>query len=71
MNLQTLRLCKKKNAIISLEEYLARGDELYSDNEVNGYSDEGDEPISLADLELRMNKAKEEVKEDAIVKELT
>lgn len=60
---------QEENAIISLEEYLARGDELYSDNEVNGYSDEGDEPISLADLELRMNKAKEEVKEDAIVKE--
>ncbi len=48
---------QEKNAIISLDEFLKLGDELYDKNEVSQYEDEGNEPISLEDLEDRKNEA--------------
>ena len=44
---------QEENAIISLDELTKRGDEMYASNEVTQYADEGNEPISLADLEKR------------------
>ena len=41
---------------------MKKGDVLYEQNEVTQYADEGDEPISLQDLEMRMNNIKEEAK---------
>lgn len=52
---------QEENAIISLEELVAKSKEMYEANEITQYSDEGDEPISLEDLERRMNKVQEEV----------
>lgn len=51
---------QEKNAIISVEELMKKSDALYEQNEVTQYADEGNEPISLQDLELRMNNIKEE-----------
>ena len=51
---------QEKNAIISVEELMKKSDVLYEQNEVTQYADEGNEPISLQDLEMRMNNIKEE-----------
>lgn len=42
---------QEENAIISMDELLKRGKELYETNEVTQYKDEGNEPISLQELE--------------------
>ena len=52
---------QEENAIISLDELVAKSKEMYEANEVTQYADEGNEPISLEDLERRMNKINEEV----------
>ncbi len=45
---------QEKDAIISLEELMKKGKELVSNNEISQYADEGNEPISLEDLERKM-----------------
>lgn len=52
---------QEENAIISLDELVAKSKEMYQANEITQYADEGNEPISLEDLEKRMNKVQEEV----------
>ena len=42
---------QEEEAIISMEELLKKGDELYDKNEVTQYMDEGNEPINLEELE--------------------
>ena len=60
---------QEKNAIISLDEFLKLGDTLYEENEITQYQDEGNEPISLDDLEKRkqenlmMNQSQDENEE--------
>ncbi len=44
---------QEENAIISLEELLQKGKTLTSQNEITQYQDEGNEPISLTELEKR------------------
>ncbi len=44
---------QESNAIISLEELVRKSKEMYAANELSQYKDEGNEPISLADLENR------------------
>ena len=51
-------------AIISLEELTKKSKELYETNEINQYKDEGNEPISLKDLEARMNKQLKTISEN-------
>ena len=53
---------QEENAIISLEELMQKSKEMYEANEITQYEDEGNEPISLEDLEKRMNKIQEETK---------
>ena len=60
---------QEENAIISLDELMKKSTELYEKNEVTQYEDEGNEPISLQDLELRMNNIKQEIKELGIEEE--
>lgn len=48
---------QEREAIISLEELMKKSKEMVASNEVSQYSDEGDEPISLADLEQKMKEA--------------
>ena len=52
---------QEENAIISMDELLRKSNELYEKNEVKQYEDEGNEPISLQDLEARMNNIKSEI----------
>lgn len=52
---------QEEEAIISMDELMQKSKTLYEQNEVTQYVDEGNEPISLQDLESRMNKIKEEV----------
>ena len=44
---------QEATAIISLEELVRKGKEMYESNEVTQYEDEGNEPISLEELEKR------------------
>ncbi|MBR5369677.1 MAG: hypothetical protein IK137_00055 [Bacilli bacterium] len=43
---------QEENAIISLEELVKKSKELYEANELTQYKDEGNEPISISDLEV-------------------
>lgn len=52
---------QEENAIISLEELVRKSKEMYEANELTQYADEGNEPISLEDLERRMNKVQKEI----------
>lgn len=61
IDLTTYEEEQEENAIISLDELVKKSKEMYEANEITQYADEGDEPISLADLERRMNKVQEEV----------
>lgn len=54
---------QEENAIISMDELLQRSGVLYQKNEITQYLDEGNEPISLTDLEERRNQMKVDVKE--------
>lgn len=49
---------QEENAIISMEELMQKSEVLYQQNEVTQYQDEGNEPISLKDLEQRMSDIK-------------
>lgn len=49
---------QEENAIISMDELLQKSGVLYEKNEVTQYLDEGNEPISLADLEKRIAQIK-------------
>ena len=55
---------QEENAIISLEELNKKSKEIYESNEINQYKDEGNEPISLKDLEERMNKQLKTISEN-------
>lgn len=57
---------QEKEAIISLEELMKRSKEMYESNELTQYADEGNEPISLEDLE---RKVKESLEIEEIVEE--
>jgi len=49
---------QEENAIISLEELIKKSKEMYAANELSQYKDEGNEPISLKDLERQMTNQK-------------
>lgn len=50
---------QEQNAIISMDELMTRGRAMYESGELDKLEDEGDEPISLQDLEARMNANRE------------
>ena len=52
---------QEENAIISLDQFNKVSDRIYESNEVTQYKDEGNEPISIAELEKLYNSAKEEI----------
>lgn len=59
---------QERTAIISLDELMARSDELYNDNEIDQY-DDGDEPISIDEV-IKMFKRDEEEVETMIEEEV-
>lgn len=52
---------QEENAIISLDELIAKGKTITEQNEVTQYQDDGNEPISIKELEERYRKEKEQV----------
>lgn len=52
---------QEENAIISLDELIAKGKTLTEQNEVTQYQDDGNEPISIKELEERYRREKEQV----------
>lgn len=52
---------QEKNAIISMDELMQKASTLYEKNEETQYKDEGNEPISIEDLEREMKRQKEEI----------
>ena len=61
---------QEEAAIISLEELLKKSKEMYEKNEVTQYEDEGNEPISLQDLERQYGEKKENYNEPFIIEEV-
>ena len=51
---------QEATAIISLDELVKKGKEMYESNEITQYEDEGNEPISLEELEKRAGLANDE-----------
>ena len=51
---------QEENAIISLEELVKKSKEMYESNEATQYADEGNGPISLEEIEKRIQQAKQE-----------
>ena len=58
---------QEKTAIISLDEFLNKSREMYEKNEQTQYMDEGNEPISLSDLEEKMNRVATKYEEPFII----
>ena len=52
---------QEENAIISLDELIAKGKTITEQNEITQYQDDGNEPISIQELEERYKSAKEQV----------
>lgn len=52
---------QEENAIISLDELIAKGKTITEQNEVTQYQDDGNEPISIQELEERYKREKEQV----------
>ena len=67
---------QEKDAIISLDELMKKTKVMYENDELSKYEDEGNEPISLQDLEKKMQEAKavleevEENKDPEIIEEI-
>lgn len=61
---------QEEAAIISLEELLKKGKEMYEKNEVTQYADEGNEPISLQDLERQYGEKRVNYDEPFIIEEV-
>lgn len=64
IDLTSYEEAQERDAIISLDELIKKSKEMYESNEITQYEDEGNEPISLADLEKR-------IKENSVVEEIT
>ena len=58
---------QEEAAIISLDELLKKGKEMYERNEMTQYEDEGNEPISLQDLERQIGEKVEEYNEPFVI----
>lgn len=52
---------QEENAIISIDELMQKADEIYTQNEIVQYEDEGNEPISIADLQAKWEKEQAEI----------
>ena len=63
IDLTTYEEEQEENEIISLEELVRKSKEMYAANELTQYADEGNEPISLEDLEKKMRIERETITE--------
>lgn len=58
---------QEASAIISLDELMAKSKDMYRENELRDYSEEGNAPISIDDLEREVNKKVTEYSEPFII----
>lgn len=63
-SIDQFELSQEENAIISLDQFNKVSDKIYSDNEIIQYRDEGNEPISIQELEKLYNSNETVVKDD-------
>lgn len=54
---------QEENAIISLDELMQRANDIYEKNEAIQYQDEGNEPISIDDLQRRWQQEQQKINE--------
>lgn len=58
---------QESTAIISLEELIKKSKEMYEANELTQYADEGNEPITLQELEQRVGKESAKIEDTFII----
>lgn len=63
-SIDQFELSQEENAIISLDQFNKVSDKIYSNNEIIQYRDEGNEPISIQELEKLYNSNETVVKDD-------
>lgn len=63
-SIDQFELSQEENAIISLDQFNKVSDKIYNDNEITQYKDEGNEPISIQELEKLYNSNETAIKDD-------
>lgn len=63
-SIDEFELSQEENAIISLDQFNKVSDKIYNDNEITQYKDEGNEPISIQELEKLYNSNEIVIKDD-------
>lgn len=63
-SIDQFELSQEENAIISLDQFNKVSDKIYNDNEITQYKDEGNEPISIQELEKLYNSNETVIKDD-------
>lgn len=58
---------QEENAIISLEELVKKSKDMYEANELTQYADEGNEPITLQELEAKVGKESTKIEDTFII----
>ena len=58
---------QEENAIISLEELVKKSKDMYEANELTQYADEGNEPITLQELEAKVGKESSKIEDTFII----
>lgn len=67
ISLTSYEEAQEENAIISLEELVKKSKDMYEANELTQYSDEGNEPITLQELEQRVGKEASKIEDTFII----
>lgn len=63
-SIDQFELSQEENAIISLDQFNKVSNKIYNDNEITQYKDEGNEPISIQELEKLYNSNETVIKDD-------
>ena len=69
MKLTNFEIEQEENAIISYNELVKISDDLYEQNEITQYADEGNEPITLAQLRLKFEDQESDQKAEVVHEE--
>ena len=67
IDLTSYEEAQEENAIISLEELVKKSKDMYEANELTQYADEGNEPITLQELEERVGKEASQIEDTFII----
>ena len=67
INLTNYEEEQEENAIISLEELVKKSKDMYEANELTQYADEGNEPITLQELEQKVGKESAKIEDTFII----